>query len=126
MTTGQQLTTPGGLLAGAVTGGNGLAIQAGAIASDLLSLGGDVGGVQKSVNFGSLAALASDAYSLFSDMTVQVSVPGSSITVGGTVAPVDLVPSQISVPETLTYSGGGGGYEARSPSHFDDGGDDDN
>ena len=116
--TAGRISSPGGLLAGVLSGGNKTAVQAGAAASSAVSVALDLNDVINSLNSPgqlatSLASVASDLQD-FGNALPQGPVVGPSTTIqisdSQNAVPYD--PSPISMPEVLTIGGGGGPFGA--------------
>jgi len=126
--TAGQITQPGGLLLGALSGGNPTAIQVGAAVTSTMAAGASILSISEVENMTGLAltlgSISSDVNEMNQNLSVFVQGAPTSITVTSPGIYIQPVPSQISLPDTLTASGGGGGVDPRTG--FDPGDDDSN
>jgi hypothetical protein len=105
----------GGVIAGAVSGGNMAAISVGSAISSTVSVGTDIAQIGQVSSLGGLAAVfgatASDLNDAQTGLAPVLPVYGTptSITVNDVTPQIELAPSQINIPDTLTYSGGASG-----------------
>ena len=124
ITAAQRTSTPGGLIAGVVSGGNQTAIQIGSIVSTALSAESNITGLFSSGTVSgsasALVGLVNDGIGIASDGTIitgPVNGPPTVITIADTLTPIDLVPSQVTQDLTLPNSFAGSGSDPNSPTN---------